>query len=54
MVDLRKVETAELDLSTLCNAKCRLCFRQSRMFPEEFKKPVVRKLSEIQDQLACF
>lgn len=54
MLDVEEIESAELELTTLCNAKCRLCFRQSKLFPEQFKQPFVRDLVEIQTQLETF
>lgn len=44
-LEVEEIESAELELTTLCNAKCKLCFRQSKLFPEKFKKPHARDLA---------
>ena len=41
----------EIELTTLCNAECPLCYRNYKSFPKEYKKPYSRKLSDIIAQL---
>ena len=53
-LDNKSIEIIELDLTTMCNARCPLCFRHSQQFPEKFKKPFWRPLSQIVDQLKTF
>lgn len=48
------INIVELDLSTICNAKCPLCMRQSQLFPEIYKKPFFRQVDDIVEQLNKF
>ncbi len=54
LLDFDKVEVAELDLTTMCNAACPLCFRNHKDFPEKFQKPFARDALEILGQLQSF
>ena len=54
-LDLDSVEIVELDLTTMCNASCPLCFRQSIAFPEKFRDlQHWRPMKEIVKQLEGF
>lgn len=53
-LDYDKVEIVELDLTTMCNASCPLCFRNHKDFPEKFQKPFARDALEILAQLGEF
>lgn len=54
LLDLDKIEVVELDLTTMCNAACPLCFRNHKDFPEKFQKPFARDALEILGQLQAF
>lgn len=41
----------EIELTTFCNAKCPLCYRNYKTFPNKYKKPYSRKLNDIIQQL---
>ena len=41
------VEHVELDLTTMCNAKCPLCFRNYKSFPDKYKIAFFRTADEI-------
>ena len=53
-LDFDKVEIVELDLTTMCNASCPLCFRNHKDFPEKYSKPFARSTSDILNQLVQF
>jgi len=53
-LDFDKVEVVELDLTTMCNAACPLCFRNYKDFPEKFKAPFARNAVDILNQLFNF
>ena len=53
-LDFDKVEVVELDLTTMCNAACPLCFRNHKDFPEKFKTPFARNVADILNQLLNF
>lgn len=53
-LDLSQVEVVELDLTTMCNAACPLCFRNHKDFPEKFWKPFARDACDILNQLVGF
>lgn len=53
-LDFDKVEVVELDLTTMCNAACPLCFRNHKDFPEKFKAPFARNVADILNQLLNF
>jgi MoaA/NifB/PqqE/SkfB family radical SAM enzyme len=48
------IVTVELDLTTVCNAKCPLCYRNSIKFNPKYMKPFHRSGKEILDQLSTF
>ena len=48
---ITEVTELEIEMSTLCNAKCPLCYRNYKSFPEEYKKPVIRKFEDLCNQL---
>ena len=54
LLDFDKVEVVELDLTTMCNAACPLCFRNRKDFPDKFQKPFARDALEILGQLKAF
>lgn len=54
LLDFDKVEVVELDLTTMCNAACPLCFRNHKDFPEKFQKPFSRDACDILNQLLIF
>lgn len=54
MDNINNIENIELELTSLCNAKCKLCFRQSMYFPNCFKTPYIRKIDELISQLSTF
>ena len=54
LLDFDKVEVVELDLTTMCNAACPLCFRNHKDFPEKFQKPFARNAADILNQLFNF
>lgn len=53
-LDISQIETAELDLSTICDAKCPLCFRNKKNFPKKYKTPFFREYNDIIVQLNSF
>lgn len=54
MLDYDYVEVVELDLTTMCNASCPLCFRNHKDFPKKFQKPFARNTIDILNQLVQF
>lgn len=48
------IQIVELDLSTVCNAICPLCMRQSNIFKEQYSKPFFRDIDDIILQLKSF
>lgn len=48
------IEHIELDLTTMCNAKCPLCFRNYKSFPDKYKIAFFRTADEIFAQLDSF
>ncbi len=44
----------EIELTTICNAKCPLCYRNYKQFPDKYKKPYIRKLQDIIQQLDSY
>lgn len=54
ILDYSKVEYAEFDLSTRCNAKCPLCYRNYKAFKEHYPNNIERDLSELKAQIAEF
>lgn len=53
MLKLEKesVYAIELEMSTICQANCPLCYRNYKSFPKEYMIPVIRQLPEIINQL---
>jgi MoaA/NifB/PqqE/SkfB family radical SAM enzyme len=47
VLDYDYVEVVELDLTTMCNASCPLCFRNHKDFPKKFQKPFARNTIDI-------
>ena len=48
------VQELELDLSTICNAHCPLCYRNYRSFPECYYHPYIRPYDEVVKQLDTY
>ena len=48
------IEDVEIELTTLCNAKCPLCYRNYKVFKEHYPKNVIRPLDEVIAQLDKF
>lgn len=44
----------EIDLTTLCNANCPLCFRNQKNYPQKYKKPIIRDINDLIKQLDLF
>lgn len=53
-LNYKNIEIIELDLTTMCNARCPLCFRSSQLFPEKFKTQFWRSPIQIVEQLKMF
>lgn len=54
MLSLPKVIDLELELTTLCNAHCQLCYRNYKSFNSHYPTNKVRPLEEIVQQLNSF
>lgn len=54
MLTLQKIEDVELELTTLCNAKCQLCYRNYTTFDQHYPANKVRPLEEVIRQLDTF
>ena len=54
MLSLPKVIDVELELTTLCNAHCQLCYRNYTTFKEHYPKTQIRPLQEVLDQMDTF
>ena len=54
MLNLDFFEDVELELTTLCNAKCPLCYRNSVYFDKHYPKTIIRPLNKIIEQLEQF
>ena len=54
MLTLQKIEDVELELTTLCNAKCQLCYRNYTTFDQHYPVNKVRPLEEVIRQLDTF
>jgi MoaA/NifB/PqqE/SkfB family radical SAM enzyme len=54
MLKIPKVIDVELELTTFCNAKCQLCYRNYKTFKEHYLKNKVRPLNEVIEQLETF
>lgn len=53
-LDLDNIETVEIDLTTMCNARCPLCYRNHQTYPEKYKIPFARSSTDILNQLLKF
>lgn len=49
--DVTKIIDVEVELTTLCNAKCPLCYRNYKSFKSHYPKNVSRPLKEVIKQL---
>lgn len=54
MLAMPKVIDIELELTTLCNAQCQLCYRNYQTFKEHYPENKVRPLQEVIDQMDTF
>jgi len=54
MLKMPKVTDVELELTTLCNAHCQLCYRNYQTFKEHYPHTQIRPLQEVIDQLDSF
>lgn len=54
MLSLPKVVDIELELTTLCNAQCGLCYRNYKSFKEHYPENKVRPLQQVIDQMDTF
>lgn len=54
MLKMPKVIDLELELTTLCNAHCGLCYRNYTTFKDHYPETKIRPLQEIIDQLETF
>ncbi len=54
MLSLPKVIDIELELTTLCNAQCQLCYRNYTTFAEHYPENKVRPIREVIAQLETF
>lgn len=49
--DVTKIIDVEVELTTLCNAKCPLCYRNYKTFKSHYPKNVSRPLKDVIEQL---
>ena len=49
-----KIIDVELELTTLCNAHCQLCYRNYKGFKEHYPKTQIRLLQDVIDQMDTF
>lgn len=54
MLSMPKVIDLELELTTMCNADCALCYRNYAVFKEHYPVNKVRPLPEVIEQLETF
>lgn len=54
MLNMPRVLDIELELTTLCNAQCQLCYRNYKDFPDHYPNTQVRHLGDILEQLETF
>jgi len=54
MLTMPKVIDIELELTTLCNAHCGLCYRNYKTFKEHYPENKIRPLQEIINQIDTF
>ena len=53
-LDLTKIEDIELELTTLCNAACPLCYRNYKVFKEHYPKRLIRDIIDIKNDIDKF
>jgi MoaA/NifB/PqqE/SkfB family radical SAM enzyme len=53
-LDLNRVEDIELELTTLCNASCPLCYRNYKVFKEHYPKRIIRNIIDIKNDIDKF
>lgn len=49
--DKSEIYELEIELTTFCNAKCPLCYRNYTSFPDKYKKPYSREFASLIQQL---
>jgi MoaA/NifB/PqqE/SkfB family radical SAM enzyme len=54
MLSIPKIEDIELELTTLCNAHCQLCYRNYTTFKEHYPNNKSRPIAEVLAQLDTF
>ena len=54
MLTMLHVEDIELELTTLCNAHCQLCYRNYTAFKEHYPETQIRPIDEVIAQLETF
>lgn len=54
MLSMPRVEDIELELTTLCNAQCQLCYRNYTTFKEHYPENKTRPIEEVLAQLDTF
>jgi MoaA/NifB/PqqE/SkfB family radical SAM enzyme len=54
MLSMPRVEDIELELTTLCNAQCQLCYRNYTTFKEHYPHTQTRHLADVIEQLETF
>jgi len=54
MLTMPKVLDIELELTTLCNAQCQLCYRNYKAFKEHYPETKIRPLDEVVAQMDTF
>lgn len=47
MMNDKDVQELEIEMTTLCNAQCPLCYRNYKSFPAEYQKPYIRPFSDL-------
>jgi MoaA/NifB/PqqE/SkfB family radical SAM enzyme len=54
MLKMPRVVDLELELTTLCNAQCQLCYRNYKAFKDHYPETKIRPLDEVIAQLETF
>ena len=54
ILDNNRVQIIELDLTTLCNAECPLCFRNYKNFPLKYRAVYYRPAEQIIEQVKSY
>jgi MoaA/NifB/PqqE/SkfB family radical SAM enzyme len=54
MLTMPRVEDIELELTTLCNAQCQLCYRNYTVYQEHYPDNLVRPIADVIAQLETF